>query len=131
MASRSHRRRCIVASLLALFAYLALPGAHLLQSAHQARGALELAFCGASPALVAKLKALPNAAPLLDGGIAESASDDRDCWNPSVFVGSLAIGSRPFTPDWSAWRHEAIVGLAATATREAASRQPRARGPPL
>lgn len=126
---RPHRRRSIIASLLALFAYLALPGAHLLQQAHQAQGAFELAFCGASPELVAKLKAWPNAAPR--AGDTVLGDDERHCQDPSVFVGSLAFEARPFAPDWSAWRHEPVRRHAAIATRDAATQSPRARGPPL
>jgi hypothetical protein len=127
---RRHRRRWTALSLLALLAYLGLPGAHLLQRAHAMRGAYALSLCGASPSLAAKLRALPNAAPVSRDD-APNPSDDRGCQDPSAFVGTLVVAARAYTPDWAAWRHVLAAHRLDVATRHATTQRPRARGPPL
>jgi hypothetical protein len=127
--SRRLRGHWIALSLIALFAHLALPGAHLLQRAHAMQGAYELGLCGASPALIARLRAQPNAAPVSREGLPHGP-EDRGCQDPSVFVGPLVVETRPASPDWSAWRHEYSVFPTDAATRDAATLLPRARGPP-
>lgn len=120
---------CACASLLALLAHLALPAAHLLVRAQQDDGRIALAFCGESPAFVAKLRAAhPDwAAPL---ATKHEKTGERSCQDPSVFSGDLVVAAAVDHGNALPLAHVLVSARPDIASAEPTLHRPHARGPP-